>query len=77
MTNKRKVPKGMVVQRSLTGTGGQMKFKTGEGKKKSKKAAKKTPTKTAKKGSGKLTSFGITLPGISTLTDFGKKKKKR
>lgn len=73
---KKKVPKGMAVQESFGG-GGQMKFNSGEGKKTTKKIGKKNKKKPAKKGSGKLTSFGIKLPGISTLTDFGKKKKRK
>jgi hypothetical protein len=70
---KRKVaiPAGMVAQKSLTGTGGQMKFKSGEGKKTSKKAATKNPKKKAKKGSGKLTTFGVKMPGMPTIEDFG------
>lgn len=68
---KSSIPEGMVAQKSLTGSGGQMRFKSGEGKKKSKKAAAKNPKKTAKKGSGKLTSFGVKMPGMPTIEDFG------
>ncbi|MHC1623806.1 MAG: hypothetical protein ACXQTR_04360 [Candidatus Methanospirareceae archaeon] len=70
---KRKVaiPEGMVAQKSLTGTGGQMRFKSGEGKRKSKKAATKNPKGKVKKGSGKLPTFGVKMPGMPTIEDFG------
>ncbi len=75
-TNRSKIPKiptGMTLQKSLTKTGGQMHFKNGGGKKKSKALnTKKTKRKVKKKGSDNLMTFGIRIPDIRTLEDMVK-----
>ena len=69
---KSKIPTGMTLQKSLSKTGGQMHFKNGCGKKKTKALnTKKTKkNKRVKKGSDALMTFGIKLPDVRTLDDM-------
>jgi len=67
---KPKIPTGMTLQKSLTKTGGQMYFKNGGGKKKTKVLNKKKTKKKVKKGSDNLMTFGIRMPDVRTLEDM-------
>ena len=67
---KPKIPTCMTLQKSLTKTGGQMYFKNGGGKKKTKVLNKKKTKKKVKKGSDNLMTFGIRMPNVKTLEDM-------
>jgi len=67
-----KIPTGMTLQKSLTKTGGQMYFKSSDGKKKSKVLNTKKTKKRVKKGSDNLMTFGIRMADVRTLEDMVK-----
>lgn len=75
MKKKPKPPagSGLQMQSSLGGGGGQTYFAGASPKKKGKTAAKKTPKKKVKKGSGKLAAFGVMPKGQATLPKAKKK----
>ena len=73
-TNKKedilKIPTGMTLQKSLSKTSGQMHFKNGSGKKKTKVLNTKKTKRRVKKGSDSLMTFGIKMPDVRTLEDM-------